>query len=559
MTTVADASTRVPTRRPVRDLRGFWRVTAAVVAPLPALAVAVDMLVVPFPPGADFRRAIAGSAAHLGAARAALWLSLVFVLLMIPATLVTAWTARRGAPRLALYGGLLTMTAFAASMGAPDSDQAALVAAEKGLDPGLATALDDAVQAHPVAGLLTVFFLLGQAIGLALLGLALWRGRVTHAWVGAALAVSGPAHLLGAVSTTACAMSWVVTAVGYAGASVTLLRTGDDDFDLPPAGRELAAADEGTRWEPMSTGGSSGRERAPTGELSGPERTADGGPSGRQLAAPSELSGPEQTAPGGPPGREQAAHGPEREHTAQDGRPGREHAAAHGGRPGWDARTVWRVLLAVTAPVAALIVTVGRYLLPYDTLSDQPRQIFDKLVAATGYQAVAVWTGAIGPVLACSGVVAVVWVTRRRAPVLTTAAVLVAFPGYTALFASRGYVDILTHAVGTRHGLDRETAFELAAGLQDGFWSDVLSGVFVIGHLLGTVLLGLALWRARVVPVWLAVGLTVAQPIHLASVLSGVRELDLVGWGLTAVGFVAAGRLLLRMPDDEFDLPPLRR
>ncbi|MGY3200289.1 hypothetical protein [Streptomyces sp. TE5632] len=59
------------------------------------------------------------------------------------------------------------------------------------------------------------------------------------------------------------------------------------------------------------------------------------------------------------------------------------------------------------------------------------------------------------------------------------------------------------------------------------------------------------------VPLWLALGLTVSQPVHLASVLSGVRELDLVGWGLTAVGF-ATGRMLLRMQNDGFDLPPLR-
>lgn len=80
----------------------------------------------------------------------------------------------------------------------------------------------------------------------------------------------------------------------------------------------------------------------------------------------------------------------------------------------------------------------------------------------------------------------------------------------------------------------------------------------MIGHLLGTGLLGPALWRARMAPVWLAVGLTVALPIYLASVLSGVHKLDRVGWGLTTVAFAAAGRLLLRMPDDEFDLPPLR-
>jgi hypothetical protein len=31
-----------------------------------------------------------------------------------------------------------------------------------------------------------------------------------------------------------------------------------------------------------------------------------------------------------------------------------------------------------------------------------------------------------------------------------------------------------------------------------------------------------------------------------------------VGWGLTAMGFLAASLALMRMRDDEFDLPPLR-
>jgi homogentisate 1,2-dioxygenase len=50
--------------------------------------------------------------------------------------------------------------------------------------------------------------------------------------------------------------------------------------------------------------------------------------------------------------------------------------------------------------------------------------------------------------------------------------------------------------------------------------------------------------------------LAVSQPIHLASVMLGNRPLDLVGWGGTAVGFAAAGWALLRMNNDEFDLPP---
>ncbi len=62
--------------------------------------------------------------------------------------------------------------------------------------------------------------------------------------------------------------------------------------------------------------------------------------------------------------------------------------------------------------------------------------------------------------------------------------------------------------------------------------------VFVLGHLVGTVLLGIALWRTQTVPVWAAVMTTISQPLHLvAAVFLLSRPLDLVAWMMTAAGF----------------------
>jgi len=63
--------------------------------------------------------------------------------------------------------------------------------------------------------------------------------------------------------------------------------------------------------------------------------------------------------------------------------------------------------------------------------------------------------------------------------------------------------------------------------------------VFVAGHVLGTVLLGLALWRA--VPRWAAVAIIVSQPLHfVAAVVLANHVLDAAAWALTAVGFAVA-------------------
>jgi hypothetical protein len=461
-TAVATTAARTSTRGTVRDLRTFWRRTLAVVLPLPMVALAAEMAVAPFRLGGNLSSTIAGDAAHPGAAQASLWLSMIFGLAVLPATMAVLWTARRRAPKLTLAAGVLLLLGFGAAV--PDSDLAAVVAARKGLDPALVQALDDAVWTHPAVGISTLLFLLGHSVGLILLGAALWRAGVVPAWTGIVLAVSGPAHLLLPGGNAGAAASWAMTAIGYAGASVALWRMRDADFDLPPG-----------------------------------EAIVDGG----------------NTGP----------------------------------------RTAWRWLLALAAVPVAVFVAVFRYLIPYDD-SDPPRVIFDKLVAATAYENAGLWVGSAVVLTGFAGILAVAWLTRRRTPVLTTVAMFLAVPGYLALFAGGRYGDVLAYVTATVPGLDRETAFQLGYGMESSTQSGVLIGIFVAGHLLGTILLGVALWRARIAPTWLAIAFTVSQPIHLTSVLTGIRPIDLVGWGLTGVGFGWAGWRLLRMRDSEFDLPP---
>src|SRR5215213_3781341 len=174
--------------RPARDLRGLWRSTLAFLVPIPMLALTAGLIVVPFAVGGELRQAIAGAAAHPGAAQAALWLSVIFALTVAPATMAVAWTGRRGAPWLTLAAGVSLLVAFGA--GLPNTDLAAVTAAAQGLNPAPVTALD--VATHPAAGVGTAIFLVGQTVGFVLLGTALWRARVLPAWLGIVLAASGP-------------------------------------------------------------------------------------------------------------------------------------------------------------------------------------------------------------------------------------------------------------------------------------------------------------------------------------------------------------------------------
>jgi hypothetical protein len=87
----------------------------------------------------------------------------------------------------------------------------------------------------------------------------------------------------------------------------------------------------------------------------------------------------------------------------------------------------------------------------------------------------------------------------------------------------------------------------------------VAAVIFVAGHILGTILLGAALWRARAVPAWAATAIIVSQPLHLVAVIVGNQPLDGCAWALTALGFAVTAARVLRTPNDAWDLPPAAR
>ena len=82
---VADRRRATDQAARARDLRGWWRRTLALLVPVPVLALVAGLVVVPYPVGGDFGRAMAGATADPRAAEAALWLGQVPPPAAIPA------------------------------------------------------------------------------------------------------------------------------------------------------------------------------------------------------------------------------------------------------------------------------------------------------------------------------------------------------------------------------------------------------------------------------------------------------------------------------------------
>jgi hypothetical protein len=234
-TTASAAAPAAPTSaKPLKDVRGFWRILLAVIAPLPMLGMGIYYLFSPINGGESFEDTVAAYAANEQLVGTIRWFGLPFLVLLIPAAYAVAWVARRGAPRLATAGAFLTLLGGLA--GFPlirGGDELAYLTVTEGFDVATMAKIQAAVEDNPVQLVASLLFIVGIVFGLLLLGIALWRSRVAPAWMGIALALGGFTHPF-MPGHVAAGVGLLVAAVGFAGASVALLRMRNDEFDLPP-------------------------------------------------------------------------------------------------------------------------------------------------------------------------------------------------------------------------------------------------------------------------------------------------------------------------------------
>ena len=166
------------------------------------------------------------------------------------------------------------------------------------------------------------------------------------------------------------------------------------------------------------------------------------------------------------------------------------------------------------------------------------------------------WLGFLAPGLLLLATVIAGHLARRGAPVLATVATTINALAFGLMSGAVASGDLITVA-GGRAGVDPATILTITDAIENSPITGTALGIWVPGHILGMVLLAVALRRARVLPRWAAVVLGVSQPIHfLAFVVLDNQYVDaLAGWGFTAVGFAAVAVALLRTRDDDWDLP----
>lgn len=218
-----------------------------------------------------------------------------------------------------------------------------------------------------------------------------------------------------------------------------------------------------------------------------------------------------------------------------------------------DLRSASRWLAAILMPVGPLAVAILRYALPYNT-TDSPAASVAKMAAHPGRERLVLWLTLLAMLTLLPGALAAVKLAARRAPIAAAAAAVLLVPAYLSLFGVALVDEVGISA--TKGVVSVATVGKVATEVNGLPTTTIFSTLFVAGHLLGCIVLAVALRRSRRVALAGCVILGISQPIHLVAAVSGNHALDLIGWGLTAVGMAFAARAVLLLPNDEWSLAP---
>ncbi|MEO6021165.1 MAG: hypothetical protein ABIP45_13045 [Knoellia sp.] len=203
-----------------------------------------------------------------------------------------------------------------------------------------------------------------------------------------------------------------------------------------------------------------------------------------------------------------------------------------------------RLGILLILPLAPAFVGTLRFVLPYYQ-SSETADIVRDVTAHQGTMNAVIWLGFLASLTLPVAAVLASRPFAAGAPRLTTVAEFLLVPAYLCLpWLVVGDAILLR---GVRSSIETATIGTFLMGLHPV--ADLAIGIFVVGHVLGTVLLGIAAIRTRAIPLSAGIALTVCQPLHfIALVILGSPTLDLIGWGLNAVAFGVIALTLVRAP-----------
>jgi hypothetical protein len=218
----------------VRDSRTFQRRVSAAVLLVPATSIGLARLFQV--DDTDTRKALDLVATDPGRQFTFALLGYIGILTIVPAFLAAARLARRRRPRLAIIALGVNLLAYLGSWAIGAVDNLYLVGGKLPVEQrDTAAVVIDKMWAEGLAGISTGVFVLGHVFGAILMAFALRGSIPTIGWV--AMLLTTPAHVVAFVVLQMPVLdmaAWMLMALSFGYCAVAILRTTDEEWDLPP-------------------------------------------------------------------------------------------------------------------------------------------------------------------------------------------------------------------------------------------------------------------------------------------------------------------------------------
>ena len=162
--------------------------------------------------------------------------------------------------------------------------------------------------------------------------------------------------------------------------------------------------------------------------------------------------------------------------------------------------------------------------------------------------------GYLGLLTAVPAFLAAARLCRRRRPALTMMALVVNHAAFLGAFVISA-IDNLYLVGGLLPPDQRDAAAAVIDRMQSTGLAGLSTDLFVFGHIVGAILMGLALRGSIATIGWMAMLLT--TPTHVvAVVVLQMPGVDMVAWLLMAVGFGYCAAAIIKAPDDAWTFGP---
>jgi hypothetical protein len=202
-----------------------------------------------------------------------------------------------------------------------------------------------------------------------------------------------------------------------------------------------------------------------------------------------------------------------------------------------------RLLAGIAAVLGPLMFAAAFLVSPYDT-SDSTKEIVRAIAGHQGAMELSVWFWTVGTVVFAPGLVAVGLLATARSTKLGLWGSVLFGTGLLAVTATPSLDAVALGALDKGVGLD--TLAKVADGTNGLAVVNAPLLYFIAAHVIGAILLGIALLRGRIVPVWAAWLLILSMPVNVAGYMSGLAVVVVVSFVMLAVPFAFAALVLVR-------------